>query len=118
MARWVKACLGFMLVTAACGGGRQPEAAAPREAGTATLTVENLGFADATIYALGPTGNRIRVGDVNGNSTRHLELASYLVRGGESLRFVADPIGSPRGPVTDELFVAPGDTVVLRIPPR
>ena len=117
MTRDLRAWLGILLATAACGGRREPEAAAPQD-GTATLTVENLGFADATIYAVSPTGNRVRVGEVNGNSTRHLELVSYLVHGGESLRFLADPIGSPRGPVTDELFVAPGDTVVLRIPPR
>jgi hypothetical protein len=118
MARYAEACLSILLVTAACGGRRDPDAAAPQEGGTATLTVENLGFADAVIYAVSPTGTRVRVGEVNGNSTQHLELASYLVRGGESLRFLADPIGSPRGPVTDELFVAPGDTVVLTIPPR
>ena len=32
--------------------------------------------------------------------------------------FLADPIGSTRTPVTNEISVTPGDEVVLTIPPR
>ena len=67
---------------------------------------------------MSPTGNRVRIGDVPGNSTQQLALPQYLVRGGESLRFFADPIGGGQTPVTEELYVAPGERVTLTIPPR
>jgi len=40
-----------------------------------------------------------------------------LVSGLTPLRFVADPIGGNRASVSQEITVAPGDTVVLMIPP-
>ncbi len=101
---------------AACGGGSAAENPAPR--GEAALTVENLGFADVTVYAVSATGARVRLGQVSGNSTQVLSLPTHLVRGGERLRFLADPIGGARTPVSEELYVAPGETVVLTIPPR
>jgi hypothetical protein len=33
------------------------------------------------------------------------------------LRFIADPIGGARPSVSEEITVAPGDSVVLTIPP-
>ena len=95
-----------------------------REPGTDTLTVPSvtvagdLGFADVTVYAISATGARVRLGQVNGNSTQRLALPAYLVRGGERLRFLADPIGGSQGPVSEELYVAPGEAVTLTIPPR
>lgn len=90
----------------------------PAPRGEAALTVENLGFADVTVYAVSATGARVRLGQVSGNSTQVLSLPTHLVRGGERLRFLADPIGGARTPVSEELYVAPGETVVLTIPPR
>jgi hypothetical protein len=84
----------------------------------ASVTVENLGFADVTVYAISATGNRVRLGQVSGHSTQRLPLPAYLVRGGEQLRFLADPIGGGQRPVSEELYVAPGETVTLTIPPR
>jgi len=103
-------------LTAACGGGSAAESPAPQA--EAAVTVENLGFADVTVYAISATGSRVRLGQVSGNSTQRLPLPAYLVRGGERLRFLADPIGGSRGPVSEELYVAPGETVTLTIPPR
>jgi hypothetical protein len=40
------------------------------------------------------------------------------VRGGERLRFLADPIGGGQLPVSEELYVAPGESVTITIPPR
>jgi hypothetical protein len=34
-----------------------------------------------------------------------------------TLRFIADPIGSNRAGVSEEIMVTPGDSVVLTIPP-
>jgi hypothetical protein len=105
--------LAFAL--AACG--TRTEAPVSPDA-RAEVEVRNQGFPDMTIYAISATGNRVRLGTVSGNSTQHLVLPSYLVRGGESLRFLADPIGGKRSPVSEELYVAPGETVILTIPPR
>ncbi len=99
----------------ACGGART---GAPAPEPTATLEVENLGFSDVTVYAISETGARVRLGTVNGNSTQRLTVPAHLVRGGSGIRFLADPIGGGRGPVSEELFVAPGEIVGLMIPPR
>jgi len=34
-----------------------------------------------------------------------------------TLRFIADPIGATRPSVSEEITVAPGDTVMMTIPP-
>ncbi|MBL8988490.1 MAG: hypothetical protein JNJ80_19615, partial [Gemmatimonadetes bacterium] len=60
---------------------------------------------------------RVRLGTVTGNSTNRFTLPKYLIRTLTSLRFQADPIGSNRAPVSDEITVSPGDQVTLRIPP-
>ncbi len=103
---------------AACSANRPDEDAAPAADATSNVEVRNLAFPDMTIYVLTGTGNRVRLGVVNGNSTQVIALPPYLVRGGDRLRFLGDPIGGGRTPVSEELFVEPGDTVTLTIPPR
>lgn len=103
-----------VLASAGCAANR-PAETATAETG---LEVRNLGFADMTLYAISSTGSRVRLGTVSGNSTQRLSLPQYLVRGGDTMRFLADPIGGNRTPVSEELFVAPGETVTLTIPPR
>ena len=109
-----------VIATLGCGGRPASETAAPETAAqaAAALSVENLGYPDVTVYAIGPAGNRVRLGQVSGHSTQRLVLPAYLVRGGERLRFLADPIGGGRAPVSEELYVAPGELVTLIIPPR
>jgi hypothetical protein len=104
----------------ACSANRPDEGTTPETGADAqtNLEVRNLGFPDMTIYVVTATGNRVRVGVVNGNSTQLLTLPVYLVRGGDRLRFLADPIGGGRTPVSEELFVTPGETVTLTIPPQ
>lgn len=80
------------------------------------LQVENQGFSDMVIYAV--TGaQRVRLGLATGNSTKSFTIPSYLLRGGGPLRFLADPIGGNRAPVSHEESVRPGDIVSLTIPP-
>jgi hypothetical protein len=79
------------------------------------LQVENRGFADMVVYAISGA-QRIRLGIATGNSTRAFTIPSILLRGGP-LRFLADPIGGSRSPVSDEMAVQPGDIVTLTIPP-
>ena len=69
-----------------------------------------------TMYVLDGAQRR-RLGVVTGNSTTHFTIPDYLIRGGSApLRFLADPIGGQRLPVTESIVVVPGDTVQITIP--
>jgi hypothetical protein len=80
------------------------------------LQVENRGFADMVVYAISGA-QRIRLGIATGNSTRAFTIPRILLRGAGPLRFLADPIGGSRSPVSEEMVVHPGDIVTLTIPP-
>ena len=80
------------------------------------VQVENQGFLDMTVYAA-RSGQRVRLGIANGASKTNLTIPSTLVSGVTPLRFIADPIGGNRASVSQEITVAPGDTVVMTIPP-
>ena len=80
------------------------------------LVVDNQAFPDMTIYVL-EGGRRIRLGMAGGNSKTSFVLPKHVVRTLTSVRFLADPIGGNRTPVTEEITVSPGDEVTLRIPP-
>jgi len=94
---------------------KPPEAPAPNA--PTTVRVENQGFPDMDIYVLDQSGTRQRLGTVTGSSTQVLTIPSNLVFGGATLRFIADPVGARRAPVSDQIAVRPGDQVVLTIPP-
>jgi hypothetical protein len=96
-------------------GGRDP-AANPSPSSPAMLQVENRGFADMVVYAISG-GQRVRLGLANGNSTKSFTIPRTLIRGAGTLRFLADPIGGSRSPISEELVVQPGDIVTLTIPP-
>jgi hypothetical protein len=103
-----------LLVSTACGG-RAPKSG-PGPSSPAMLQVQNRGFSDMVIYAISGS-QRIRLGLATGNSTRAFTIPSALLRGGGPLRFLADPIGGNRTPVSEEMVVHPGDIVTLTVPP-
>ena len=80
------------------------------------IQVDNQGFLDMNVFAM-RSSQRVRLGTAPGNSKTNFTVPSSLVSGLTSLRFVADPIGGRRASVSEEITVAPGDTVVLTIPP-
>ena len=82
------------------------------------VRVENQAFNDATIYVVRSGSQRIRLGLAGGNRTSVFTIPAYLVRFPTPLRFLADPIGGNRGPISSEITVNPGDEVVLQVPPR
>jgi hypothetical protein len=96
-------------------GGRDP-ASTPNPSTAAMLQVENRGFADMVIYAV-RGAQRVRLGLANGNSTKAFTIPTTLIRGSGPLRFLADPIGGRRSPISEEMLVHPGDIVTLTIPP-
>jgi hypothetical protein len=87
----------------------------PRGEKTTTLRVENQNFNDMVIYVL-QGSSRIRIGEVTGGGTATLRIPDSLVGNGNTLRFLADPIGGSRTPVSDTISVQPGDQVQLTIP--
>ncbi len=60
---------------------------------------------------------RIRVGTATGAKTTTFRLPINITSV-ETLQFIADPIGSSRAPISDEILVSPGDVVTLTIPPQ
>jgi hypothetical protein len=105
--------LAILAVTACNGFSRGP---ASPQGGTTVLQVDNQGFLDMNVYAL-RSSQRVRLGSANGNTKTNLTIPSDLIFGLTPLRFLADPIGGNRASVSQEITVAPGDTVVMTIPP-
>lgn len=105
----------FVAAIAACSTFSRGSGAADQSQPT-VLQVENLGFQDMDVYAV-RTGQRVRLGLATGNTKTNLTIPPTLVSGPTTLRFVADPIGGRRASVSQEITVAPGDTVVMTIPP-
>lgn len=82
-----------------------------------TVTVDNQSFLDMTVYVISG-GQRIRLGQATGSSKSKFTIPAYLIGYGiQPLRFLADPIGGNRLPVSEEINVTAGDEVILTIPP-
>ncbi len=112
--------LALSLTTAACAKTattNRASTSADAISGRAWVTVENRAFADMTIYVL-RGAERARLGLVTGASTSTFQIPERMIFGTTALRFLADPVGSNRAPVSQEIGVQPGDTVVLTIPPQ
>jgi hypothetical protein len=82
-----------------------------------TLRVDNQSLLDMTIYAIRGS-QRVRLGIAGGLRVTTLTIPSSLVFGVTSMRFLADPIGSNRTPISEEITVAAGDEIGLLIPPQ
>jgi hypothetical protein len=97
---------------AACSSTPRNEAADILE--RTTVTVDNQSFSDMTIYA--SRGQRVRLGTATGHTKTVFTLPPSLVRGTGQVWFVADPVGSSRTSVSEEITVTAGDAIVLTIP--
>lgn len=98
-----------------CASG--PRSGRPDDDEVTRLRVDNQSSLDMNIYVL-RGAQRIRLGTSTAHLTTRFTIPADLIFGITSLRFLADPIGSTRTPVTDEIAVSPGDEIVLTIPPR
>lgn len=108
--------LACLALASACSLNNDPEEAAEPVPPT-RLRVENQAFLDMTIYVY-RSSQRVRLGTATGNSVTRMTIPANLIFGATPLRFQADPIGGNRAPITSEITVAPGDEVVLTIPPN
>jgi hypothetical protein len=109
------ALVTFAAFLTGCYGMSRNNGGAAAQEPTA-LRVDNRGFPDMTIYAL-RGGQRVRLGTASGNANSTFTIPSSLLSGITTLRFIADPIGSSRASVSEEITVTPGDSVILMIPP-
>jgi hypothetical protein len=106
------------MLAAACRSAQQSDDLSPGPESLRTVvSVDNQGFLDMAIYVLDGT-QRVRLGVAQGHSVTALIIPSHLVRSSAPLRFLCDPIGGNRAPVSDEIVVQPGDVVTLLIPPN
>ena len=103
-----------LFTAAACSRNRAATEVDPNA--ETRLVVDNQAFPDMNIYVL-EGGRRVRLGTAGGNSKTSFVIPKTVVRTLTSLRFLADPIGGNRTPVSEEITVSPGDEVTLRIPP-
>jgi len=98
-----------------CGAPKNAAETAPTPEKQTLLSVDNRAFLDMTVYVLnGP--QRVRLGIAGGKTVTELTIPAFLVRVPRPLRFLADPIGGGRTPVSEEIMVEPGDEVSLTIP--
>jgi len=116
----VRAALGLALALAAAAGcastkGGGPADVTPKQ--EAVLIVDNQAFLDHTIYVIRGGGERVRIGIARGLSKSTFSLTSRVIGLGQVLSFLADPIGSNRTPISEQIHVAPGDVVELVITP-
>jgi hypothetical protein len=105
----------FSLTLVACRSLAPGSGIADQNRATA-VQVDNQGFLDMTVYAA-RSAQRLRLGIAPGNAITVLSVPPGIVGGLTPLRFIADPIGGQRPSVSEEITVAPGDTVVMTIPP-
>jgi hypothetical protein len=104
------ACLGIT----ACASSGTNAAAATEE--PTTVVVDNQALMDMTIYVYRGS-QRLRLGLATGVSKTRFTIPRGIVQGITTLRFQADPIGSSRAPISEQITVNEGDEVGLRIPP-
>jgi len=104
-------CASLTLV-AGCGASRPGSLShTPRT----VLEVDNRDFADMAIYIIN-AGQRVRLGTVTGNTKTELTIPNSLLGGARRFQFLADPIGGNRTSISSEIYVEPGDRVVLILP--
>lgn len=120
IARGVAAALlaAALALPAACTHNATPDPNAPPEeqVGETTVRVQNQSFLDVDVYVY--RGDvRQRLGTVTGNSTAVLRIPKGFVLPATPLRFLANPVGGRRQPVSEEVTVSPGDEVGLVVPP-
>lgn len=104
--------LGLALGAAACAtagrGSGEAEGAHAEE--PAVLEVRNRNWQDMHIYVLA-AGQRWSLGLVTSQSTQTWELPDGVFAANRDISFLADPIGSPVGHVSDRVLLDRGDRV-------
>jgi len=109
-------CLAVLGTVSACARSSRTAATDEVPSEITQLRVQNQAFLDMNIYVL-RGAERVRIGQATSNTTTTLRIPPSLLTGPTPLRFLADPIGSSRTPVSSEMLVKPGEEVQMTIPP-
>ena len=109
-------CLTLLAAAGIMACARGQASPAPGPDTVTTVRIDNRSYLDMTIYLIAGS-QRIRLGQVTGNSTVVLRIPQQYVFGASQMRFIADPIGSNVAPISESITVIPGDEVILTIPP-
>src|SRR5512140_56472 len=94
-----------------CARNPEPASGDPAAPPVTVLHVDNQSLFDMDIFVVGEAGNRMRIGFVTNHNTADLRIPSIFLLSVTQLRFVADPVGSRPRSASEEITVAPGDTV-------
>lgn len=82
------------------------------------VRVDNQSFSDYNIYVVPEAGNEIRLGLCPAKTQHQFVIPSTVITGfARSMRFLARPLASQSGPVSEDVVVSPGDVIGLQIPP-
>ena len=103
--------------TSACMHRTPAQEAADAAAPRTFVRVENQAFLDANVFVIAG-GQRQRLGLTTGAGRQTFAIPRGIMFGTTQLSFLIDFIGSQRTPISDQISVTPGDTVVLLIPPQ
>lgn len=118
MSRFLMKATALALLGAAvlaCGGGRSSRPGSQPAERTA-LEVDNQSFNDLNIYIVNAS-QRIRLGRATAHMKSLFTIPYTIVGGARELQFLAEPITRRDGAVSNRIWVEPGDTVRLFIPP-
>jgi hypothetical protein len=108
----------LLLAAAACAGNaKQARRSDPDASDRTTVRVENQAWAEATIYVM-HLSQRIRLGDVSAQGSRTFTIPDDVVGAANTLRFIADPVGSSRTASSFDLQVFRGQELRMTIPPQ
>jgi hypothetical protein len=106
-----------LILAAASGACYRPGSGGGADAAPTFVKVQNQSFDDMNIFVLPEGETRIRLGTATGKTDHVFVIPGRVVPYLRPLRFLATPIATQRGPVSEQITVSPGDTVVLTIPP-
>jgi len=107
------ATVAAVLALGACAPPVQPDG--PSAVPAATVRVTNNNWADMNVFVV-RNGMRTRLGTVTSLKTTTFRVpSSTLPRGVTQVRIIADPIGSSRGYISEELPLYPGQEVAMTV---
>ena len=119
LAWWSRAVLAALaVVSAACSHNQQPDIDDGISRDPIVVHVKNENFLDMNVYVVNTSGGRTRLGTVTGNTNTTFVIPDYVLGPANSVSFIVEPIGANRAPMSNSLYVQPGTTVVLTIPPN
>jgi hypothetical protein len=104
------------LAVGGCGGAMRGDPEFQEQG--ASLRVDNRSWSDVRVYVVTTAGHRTRLGMVSGSSNATLRIPVGVVAGGREVQFQVDPVGSRATASSFNIFVRPGETITITVPPQ